>query len=137
MDCSQTPSLGLGLRQERTALSGLPGNKTTEQWSSERCSDNFAEGECVGLTMFKGAIGAPRREIEWEDWSNGMRSVFFLLLILFLRASLDDGGVTKTRADREQKANLDCLMCFIYPKRCEVGRTGSVGARLEDGLLES
>jgi hypothetical protein len=81
----------LALKVDRSTLSGLPANKTQDQWVAEKCAeafehedgnqDNIAEGEeegeqdelqeCTGLNMYKNIISIAKAEIEWSDWTNG------------------------------------------------------------------
>jgi len=79
----------LALKVDRSTLSGLPANKTQDQWVAEKCAeafeyeddhqDNTAEGEeeqdelqeCTGLNMYKNIISIAKAEIEWSDWTNG------------------------------------------------------------------
>lgn len=80
----QTPTLGLSIRQDRSALSGLPGNKTAEQWLSTQSSSIFPRNnassssasdpvECSGLATYKNVIELKGRSIEWEQYTNDSR----------------------------------------------------------------
>ena len=70
----QTPALGLSVRADGSALSGLPGNKTADQWSADKLENLFGSSECKGLPVYKNIIEVANRNIEWEDYSNGERA---------------------------------------------------------------
>lgn len=67
----QTPGLGLSVHEDRSALSGYPGNKLPDQWTADEKHEDFQPGECSGLTIFKTSIPAQRGSVDWEDFTTG------------------------------------------------------------------
>lgn len=72
----KTPGLGLSLREDRSALSGYPGNKLSDQWSAEDKREDLQPGELPGLTIFKTAIPAQRVSVEWEEFTIGPLAMY-------------------------------------------------------------